>query len=61
MSGYGTRVPGDHGRGYAGTCLKKDQYGLIKLLEKLDIDDTVLKSMASENEEMRKNDMFNLN
>jgi nucleotide sugar dehydrogenase len=57
ISGYGTRVPGDHGRGYAGTCLRKDQYGLIKLLENLDIDNTVLKSMAAENEEMReKND-----
>jgi nucleotide sugar dehydrogenase len=54
ISGYGTRVPGDHGRGYAGTCLRKDQYGLIKLLENLDIDNTVLKSMAAENEEMRK-------
>jgi nucleotide sugar dehydrogenase len=54
ISGYGTRVPGDHGRGYAGTCLKKDQYGLIKLLENLDIDNTVFKSMAAENEEMRK-------
>jgi nucleotide sugar dehydrogenase len=54
ISRYGLRVPGDHGRGYAGTCLRKDQYGLIKLLENLDIDNTVLKSMAAENEEMRK-------
>ena len=54
ISGYGTRVPGDHGRGYAGTCLRKDQYGMIKLLENLDIDNTVLKSMAAENEKIRK-------
>lgn len=54
ISGYGVMCPGDHGRGYAGTCLKKDQYGMIKLLENLNIDNTVLKSMAAENEEMRK-------
>jgi len=54
ISGYGTRVPGDHGKGYAGTCLRKDQYGLIKLLQNLDVDNTVFKSMAAENEEMRK-------
>ena len=54
ISGYGTRIPGDHGRGYAGTCLRKDQYGMIKLLENLNVDNTVLKSMAAENEKIRK-------
>jgi len=54
ISGYGTRCPGDHGRGYAGSCLIKDQNGLIKLLENLDIDNSVLKTISNENKEMRK-------
>ena len=55
ISGYGTRCPGDNGtRGFGGNCLVKDQNGMIKLLEKLEIDNTVLKYMAVENEEMRK-------
>jgi UDPglucose 6-dehydrogenase len=53
ISGYGTRVPGDHGRGYAGACIRKDQYGMIKVLENLNIDNSVFRSMAAENEEMR--------
>ena len=53
IGSYGTRVPGDHGRGYAGTCLRKEQYGLIKLLDELNIDNSVLKAMANENENMR--------
>lgn len=54
ISGYGVKVPGDHGRGYAGSCLIKDQNGLIKLLENLDIDNSVLKAISDENKEMRK-------
>ena len=48
-------VPGDHGRGYHGNCLVKDQLGLIKLLENLELDTTVLKSISIENIEMSKN------
>lgn len=54
ISGYGLKVPGDHGRGYAGSCLLKDQNALIKLLENLDIDNSVLKAISDENKEMRK-------
>jgi len=54
ISGYGLKCPGDHGRGYAGSCLLKDQNGLIKLLENLDIDNSVLKAISNENKEMRK-------
>jgi UDPglucose 6-dehydrogenase len=50
---YGTRVPGDHGRGYAGSCLRKEQYGMIRLQEKLELDNSVLTAMAAENETMR--------
>lgn len=58
IAGYGTRIPGDHGRGFSGTCLKKDQKGLIKLLEKLQIDNSVFKAISNENKEMRKNEIF---
>jgi len=54
ISGYGLKVPGDHGRGFGGSCLIKDQNGMIKLLEKLEIDNTVLKAISNENKEMRK-------
>lgn len=54
ISGYGVRCPGDHGRGYAGSCLIKDQNGLIKLLDELKIDNSVLKAISDENKEMRK-------
>jgi UDPglucose 6-dehydrogenase len=54
MAGYGTRVPGDHGRGFAGSCLLKEQRGLIKLLENLKIDNSVLKAISKENNTMRK-------
>jgi UDPglucose 6-dehydrogenase len=54
ISGYGTRVPGDHGRGFAGSCLLKEQRGLIKLLENLEIDNSVLKAISKENDTMRK-------
>lgn len=50
---YGTRVPGDHGRGFAGSCLRKEQYGMIKLQEKMELDNSVLTAMAAENEIMR--------
>lgn len=56
ISGYGTRVPGDHGRGFHGHCLVKDQNGLINLLGKLQIDNSVLKAICNENQDMRKND-----
>lgn len=56
ISGYGITCPGDHGRGYSGSCLIKDQNGMIKLLENLTIDSTVLKSIAAENQVMRKNE-----
>lgn len=54
ISGYGSRVPGDHGRGFGGSCLIKDQNGLIKLLDDLEIDNSVLKAISNENKEMRK-------
>lgn len=59
VAGYGTRVPGDHGRGFAGSCLIKEQRGLIKLLENLQLDNSVLTAISSENEIMRHNDSEN--
>jgi UDPglucose 6-dehydrogenase len=52
ISGYGTIVPGDHGRGFHGNCLVKDQNALIKVLEKLEIDNSVLKAICNDNIEM---------
>lgn len=53
IAGYGTTVPGDHGRGFAGSCLIKEQNGFIKLLEKLQIDSSVIKAISAENAVMR--------
>jgi UDPglucose 6-dehydrogenase len=50
---YGTTVPGNHGRGFSGTCIPKDQLGLIRLLEKLDIDNSVLTAISIDNIKMR--------
>jgi UDPglucose 6-dehydrogenase len=52
IGNYGTIVPGNHGRGFGGHCLVKDQNGLIKLLDKLQIDNCVLKAISNENEKM---------
>lgn len=53
ISGYGTTCPGDHGRGFHGKCLEKDQNALIKLLENLGIDNSVLKEISNENNLLR--------
>ena len=54
ISGYGTTCPGDHGRGFFGHCLVKDQNALINVLENLGIDNSVLKEISNENIKMRK-------
>jgi UDPglucose 6-dehydrogenase len=53
LGSYGTICPGVHGRGFSGNCLVKDQKGLIHLLEKLQINNSVLKAISKENKEMR--------
>ena len=54
IGSYGTICPGDHGRGYHGHCLVKDQNALINVLGNLGIDNSVLKEISNENIKMSK-------
>jgi len=52
---YGTKVPGPDGkRGYGLSCLPKETRGMSKLQERLGLDNSVLKYIIDENEELRK-------
>lgn len=51
---YGTKVPGPDGkRGYGLSCLPKETRGMMKLQERLGLDNTVLKHIVLENDIMR--------
>ena len=50
---YGTHVPYIHGRGFSGACLVKENKGMIKLLEELNLDNSVFKDIRDENKRMR--------
>jgi UDPglucose 6-dehydrogenase len=52
---YGTIVPGpDRKRGFGGHCLIKETSGMIKFLEELELDNTILKNILDENTLLRK-------
>ena len=51
---YGTRVPGSDGKfGYGLSCLPKETRGMMKLQEKLGIDNSVLKEIIKRNDYFR--------
>ena len=51
---YGTRVPGPDGKfGYGLSCLPKETRGMMKLQEKLGIDNSVLKEIIKRNDYFR--------
>jgi UDPglucose 6-dehydrogenase len=52
---YGTMVPGPDGKfGFGLGCLPKECRGMVKLLENLELDNSVLKQVLEENNEFRK-------
>jgi UDP-glucose 6-dehydrogenase len=53
VGNYGTIVPGDHGYGYDGTCLPKEQKGMKYLQNTLDIPNKVLDEIEKRNNYFR--------
>ena len=51
---YGTHVPGPDGKfGYGKKCLKKESKSMVKFLEELELDNSVMTNIVNENIRMR--------